>query len=143
LPEPRIDQGDVRVTGQLKARMIQMLGDPDAQRILSCVSRESKTVSTIEAELALSSSTTYRKIGELKESGLLMVDRFSDKPEGKKEAMYICTFKEVKFTTTEAGEHGGGEIELDIKLSGRAEEKRWFDWFFSSSSSKNSQARSV
>ena len=107
-----------------------MLGDPDAQRILSCVSRVSKTSTAIETQVGLSSSTAYRKIGELREAGLLMVDRFLEKPDGKKEAMYICTFKEVKFTAPEGAE-GEGEIELEVKLSRRAEEKRWFDWFFS------------
>ena len=123
----------MRVTGELRQKMIEAFGDADTQRILSCISQDSKTASTIEAELGLSSSTTYRKIGELRESGLIMIDRFLTRADGKREATYTCTFKEMKFTTsTSAGEEGIGGIELEVTLSKRAEEKKWFDWFFSS-----------
>ena len=115
----------MKVTGDLRRRIIEALGDPEAQQMLSSVIHESKTSSSIAKEIGLPPSTVYRKIGQLRECGLLLVDRFLIGPEGKREALYTCAFTEIRFKTE------AKEIELEITLSQRALEKRWFEFFFS------------
>ena len=105
--------------------MIAVLGDSESQQIMSFLTSESRTSSTIAKELGLPPSTVYRKIGQMRECGLLMVDRFLILPDGKREALYACAFTEIRFYR-EAHELG-----LEITLSQRALEKRWFDIFFS------------
>jgi DNA-binding transcriptional ArsR family regulator len=115
----------LRVTGNLRDRIISKLADPESRQILTSVFREHKTAIMIGQEVALPPSTLYRKISELKECGLLMVDSFSIRPDGKREARYVCTFNEIVFKP------GEGEVELEITSSARSLEKRWFDLFFS------------
>jgi DNA-binding Lrp family transcriptional regulator len=105
--------------------MIVALGDPEAQQIMSSVIRESRTSSTIAKELGLPPSTVYRKIGQMRECGLLLIDRFLIGPDGKREALYACAFTEIRFKAE------AKSLELEITLSQKALEKRWFEMFFS------------
>ena len=105
--------------------MIVALGDPEAQQIMSSVIRESRTSSTIAKELGLPPSTVYRKIGQMRECGLLLIDRFLIGPDGKREALYTCAFTEIRFKAE------AKNLELEIALSQKALEKRWFEMFFS------------
>ena len=84
----------------------------------------------IGQEVTLPPSTLYRKISDLKDCGLLMIDSFSIRPDGKREARYICAFNEIVFKPGEL------EVELEITLSARSLERRWFDLFFSKATEK-------
>ncbi len=107
--------------------MIAVLGDPEAQQIMSLAIREPKTSTTIAKELGLPPSTVYRKIGEMRGCGLLLIDRFLISPDGRREALYACAFTEIRFKTE------AQELVLEITLSQKALEKKWFDIFFSKS----------
>jgi len=115
----------LKVKGDLRRQIMAALGDPEAQLILSFVTRESRTSSTIAKELGLPPSTVYRKIGQMRECGLLLIDRFLIGPDGKREALYTCAFTEIRFKTE------AKDLELEITLSQKALEKRWFEIFFS------------
>ena len=115
----------MKVTGDLRRRMTAVLGDPEVQQILSHVIREPKKSSTIAMELDLPLSTVYRKIGWMRECGLLLVDRFIIGQDGKREAVYSCAFTEIRFKSEAQG------LELEITLSPKAWEKKWFDIFYS------------
>jgi predicted transcriptional regulator len=115
----------VKVVGPLKERIIACLSDSDCRKIVTAVMVEPKTSVDIEKELGLPQSTLYRKISELRECGLLMVDRFVIKPDGRREALYACPFAEVRFKA------GQGEIELEVIQTEESLEKRWFELFFS------------
>jgi hypothetical protein len=115
----------LKVTGDLRRQIIAALGDPEAQQIISIIIRESKTSLTIAKELGLPPSTVYRKIGQMRECGLLLIDRFLISTDGKREALYTCAFTEIRFKT-EAKDLG-----LEITLSQKALEKKWFEIFFS------------
>ena len=115
----------MRVTGDLREKIIAHLADPESRRIVASVFREQKTALMIGQEVSLPPSTLYRKISELKECGLLIIDSFSIRPDGKREARYICAFNEIVFKPGET------EVELEITLSPRSLEKRWFELFFS------------
>jgi predicted transcriptional regulator len=115
----------VGVTGQLKERVIATLADLESRKIVTAVHGESKTIGTIEGELGLPQSTLYRKISELRQCGLLMVDRFIIKPDGKREAVYARSFDEVRLRSEKQ------EFKLEIIESAKSLEKRWFELFFS------------
>jgi DNA-binding transcriptional ArsR family regulator len=115
----------LKVTGDLRRQIVAALGDSEAQQILSLVIRESRTSTAIAKELGLPPSTVYRKIGQMRGCGLLLIDRFLIGPEGKREALYTCAFTEIRFKTE------AKDLELEITLSQRALEKRWFEIFFS------------
>jgi hypothetical protein len=115
----------VKVTGDLRQKIINQLADPESHNIIASVLREQKTAAMIGEELDLPPSTLYRKISELKECRLLMIDSFAFRLDGKREARYACTFSEISFRAE------GNEIELEIIPSKRSLEKRWFELFFS------------
>ena len=54
-----------------------------------------------------------------------MVDRFLVGPDGKREALYSCTFSEIRFKQEADG------LELEITFSQKASEKRWLEMFYS------------
>jgi predicted transcriptional regulator len=115
----------VRVAGHLKERMITSLADSESRKIIVAVIAKPKTAVEIEKETDLPQSTLYRKISELKECGLLMVERFTVRLDGRREALYVCPFAEVRFKATQ------GEIELELIQTEQSLEKRWFELFFS------------
>jgi len=115
----------VRVAGPLKERIIACFSDSECRQIVTAVMLKPKTAIEIEKELGLPQSTLYRKISELKESGLLMVERFEVRPDGRREALYACPFSEVRFRAE------AGEIELEVIQTEESLEKRWFELFFS------------
>jgi hypothetical protein len=92
--------------------------------------------SVLEKELGLPQSTIYRKIGTLRESGLLMVDSFALKSDGKREAAYICTFREILFKAE------GGELQVEVVESRRSAERRWFKVFFEGSTTNPAEPHS-
>lgn len=115
----------MRVTGDLREKIIAQLADLESRQIVASVLREPKTAVAIGQEMSLPSSTLYRKVSELKECGLLMVDSFSIRPDGKREARYVCSFTEIVLRP------GDREVELEVTPSARSLEKRWFELFFS------------
>jgi predicted transcriptional regulator len=114
----------VNVTGELKERVIAVLADPESRRIITGVYEEPKTISTISEEIGLPHSTLYRKVSELKKCGLLMVDRFVVKPDGKREAVYARSFDEVRVKSERQ------DVQVEIVESTKSLEKRWFELFF-------------
>ena len=117
--------------------MIAYLADPESRQIISCVLKESKTATTIRTELNLPASSAYRKISELRDCGLLMTDRFLIRPDGKREALYSCSFTEIGLKVE------SGTLVLEVIPSKRSLEKRWFELFFSKTTSPADRDSSV
>jgi DNA-binding transcriptional ArsR family regulator len=114
----------MRVVGPLKEMIIASLSDPESRRIIRAVIAKPKTSVEIEREVGLPPSTLYRKISELKECGLMMVEEFEVKHDGKREALYACPFAEIRFKVRQ------GEIELELIQTEESIEKKWFELFF-------------
>ena len=115
----------VSVTGELRDRVIAVLADPESRRIIASVHDEPKTIGTIGGEVGLPHTTLYRKVSELRKCGLLMVDRFIVRPDGKREAVYARSFDEVRLKSEKR------EVRVEIIESAKCLEKRWFELFFS------------
>lgn len=121
------------VTGELKLKICASLGDPESMRILEATFEVPKTRSVLEQELGLPQSTIYRKIGTLRECGLLMIDSYTLKPDGKREAAYVCAFREIRFKAE------GGELQVEVVESRRSAERRWFKVFFGDSTTASAE----
>ena len=118
----------MKITGELKDKMIAFLADPESRKIVASVLKEPKTATGIMTELDMPSSSAYRRISDLKECGLLMVDSFLIRPDGKREALYLSSFSEISFKDE------AGALVLDVTPSKKSLERRWFDLFFSRTS---------
>jgi hypothetical protein len=114
----------VKVEGDLRDRIMAQLADSDSRRIINSTLKQPKTAHAIGRELSLPTSTLYRKIADLKSCRLLMVDEIVVREDGKREPAYSCTFKEISIKP------GQDQVELEIVLSDRGNERRWFDLFF-------------
>jgi DNA-binding transcriptional ArsR family regulator len=114
----------MRVTEDLRERILAQLADPESLQIITSVVKEGRTALELGKELSLPSTTLYRKIAELRECGLVTVDTFEFGPNGKREARFACTFKEIVLRTSREG------IELEVIPSARSQEKGWFELFF-------------
>ena len=114
----------MRLEKALGERVLEVLTDPESRSIVNAT-LVPKTVLTLEVELRMNRSTLYRKLHHLKECGLVMVDSYILKDDGKKEAMLTRTFAEVRAV---AEDH---EMRIELVESERALEKRWFELFFS------------
>jgi hypothetical protein len=111
----------MRATDDLRERILAQLADIESLRIIASVLNERKTAIEIGKELGLPSTTLYRKVSELKECGLLTVDTFGFRPNGKREAQYGCAFSEIVLRTTSHG------LELELIPSRKSQEKRRFE----------------
>lgn len=112
------------VVGELRDKILAQLADPDSRRMIISTRRAPKTALALRDELGLPTSTVYRKIVELRECSLLMVEKMVEREDGKKEASYACAFTKI---TLSWGKEG---IELELSPSEQALERRWFELFF-------------
>lgn len=109
--------------GEDKEKVLVSLGDPESLMILNAVSDSPKSASLLMEELKLTQSTLYRKLSALRACGLLMVDSFAITPDGKRQALYACTFTEL---TLKRGEDG---LLLDLFETERLKERKWLRLF--------------
>ncbi len=115
------------VPGGLRAKILAGLADPESAKILSAILEKPKSALILEGELGISQSTLYRKISDLKDAGLMMVVKYDVSPDGRKEALYACTFKEIRLRGT------GPEFVLELVETPRSLENRWFRLFYAQS----------
>ena len=108
-------------------RILACVADKESLSILASVERESKTAASIERDIGCCASTLYRKLAQMKDCGLLMIDRFDLRPDGKREARYLSAFTEIRLLD------GGEGLEIELVENRRSMERRWFETFFSKS----------
>jgi DNA-binding transcriptional ArsR family regulator len=125
----------LRVTGEVKGRILSSLADPESTRIIEAVTDRPLSAMDLEKKLGLPLSTLYRKITSLRECGLLMVDSFALTPDGKREALYSCTYTEIRVEAV-----GGG---IEVFESPRSKERKWFELFFGGSATKSAESPST
>ena len=121
----------MRVTGDLRARIVAQLADEESQKIIATVLDKPKTTREIAGDVTLPSTTLYRKISELRDCGLIIIDSFDFRSDGKREARYTCGFKEIIFKSN------SGVLELDIVPSSKGLEKKWFEMFYSTTNGRS------
>jgi DNA-binding IclR family transcriptional regulator len=80
---------------RLQEALLRALADEQSRRILAATSYRPRSAADLIHEEGLPSSSTYRRLHELEEEGLLAVARTVLTSEGKKYLMYKATFREV------------------------------------------------
>lgn len=75
---------------------VKAISDELSKRILVSVVSQGKTAQEISVEQALPLSSCYRRIRELVEQGLLVVERIVVTAEGKRFALYRGSFRSVE-----------------------------------------------
>jgi DNA-binding IclR family transcriptional regulator len=80
---------------RLKDALLRALADEQSRQILAATSNRPRSAADLIHEEGLPSSSTYRRLHELEEEGLLAVARTVLTSEGKKYQMYKATFREV------------------------------------------------
>lgn len=114
----------MRVIGESRDKMLAILGDGESQKILSLIVREPRTTSGVATELSLPLSTVYRKMGMMRQCGLLLVERYLVGGDGKREALYTNAFSEIRFRPESDG------VGIEVTLSQKALEKKWVGLLF-------------
>ncbi|HUI01398.1 MAG TPA: winged helix-turn-helix domain-containing protein [Nitrososphaerales archaeon] len=83
--------------------ILRALGDDSSRRILAAAIPSGKTVEEIGAEENLPLSTCYRRIRELLDEGLMVMERLVVTKAGKRYAIYRTAFSEVKVRFASGG----------------------------------------
>jgi len=100
-----------------KKAVIRALLDDHSRIILSSTMLVSKSVIDITREGNIPITSAYRKVKELKEYGLLKVDRIILTPEGKKFEMVRSTIRSASVLFDK------GTLDVDVTESVEADEK--------------------
>jgi hypothetical protein len=79
----------------LGERIIQAVSSIEARTVLKCVVQNEKSALQIAAETGIPLSSVYRKIVELKEAGVIVIDNYELDGLGRKEAKYVSTVEEI------------------------------------------------
>ena len=108
----------------LKKALLRALADEEACRIMGSTALRSKSVVDLIRECNLPHTSAYRLVNEMKDSGLLIIDRMVLTDDGKKYAMYRSTFSNITVTFDR------GEIELEVRTNKEVADKA-FRLFFS------------
>jgi len=75
---------------------LKALADPESARILAATATGPRSAQELVKSEDLPQSSTYRRLHELEEDGLLVVAKTVLKSDGKTYQMYKATFNEVR-----------------------------------------------
>jgi hypothetical protein len=99
-PERRTNLGDQIVLGEALAEcVVAALSDEFSRRIVSSTVDAGKTVQEMSTERAVPLSTCYRRVRELVDQGLLVIERIVVTGDGKRYAVYRSSFRTIKISS--------------------------------------------
>jgi len=119
LPETQDSQTPVRSN-----RILCALGDNFSRRILQSSIQEGKTVEGISEEEHLPLSTCYRRVRQLVDDGLMILERIVITPRGKRYGIYRTSFSSATIA------FDGSQITVQVTPNADVREKlraRWFN----------------
>jgi hypothetical protein len=116
----------------VKNALRRALADEEASRILASTISKPKSVVELIKECNLPHTSAYRLVSELKEGGLLVIERMVLTKDGKKYALYRSTFRSmtVRFD--------GGQVQVEADVN-RDKAGRVFRLFYSLPEEKGQQ----
>ena len=117
-PEARVALG-----GTLAKNTASAISDELSRRILMAAVSCGKTAQEISVEQALPLSSCYRRIRELVEQGLLLVERAVVTADGKRYALYRSSFRTVEMVADFS------EVSVSAELNAEVAEKFRQKWF--------------
>lgn len=98
---------DPRMAGAI----LEAMSDEISRRILNSVTAQGKAVEEISADGEIPSSTAYRRVHELAQTGLLLVERIIISESGKRYMIYRSAFRGVRI------EFVSGELQVRVILN--------------------------
>lgn len=93
---------------RVKRALLKALADEEASKMLSCATWKAKSVLDLIKECDVPHTSAYRLVNELKDDGLLVVERILLTEDGKKSAMYRSAFRSIAIRFDE------GRIDVDV-----------------------------
>jgi DNA-binding Lrp family transcriptional regulator len=89
----------LQITNQVMGDAIVLaLGDPYARKILLSATDKSKSVEELSKENDIPISTCYRRVHELLEHGIVLVDRIVITNDGKKYETFRSAFRSISLS---------------------------------------------
>jgi hypothetical protein len=102
----------MRITSQnVRDAIIRALADDYSRKIMLGTLNKARSVEELSETENILVSTAYRRVNELKENGLLTVEKTILTDEGKKYELYRSSFRGIHMDMTQ------GEIVLDVDLN--------------------------
>ncbi len=92
-----------RAPQQLRDSIAKSLADDFSRRILASATGEAKTIHEISREQGIPLSTSYRRIKQLVNRGVVLVDHIVVTGKGKKYTTYRSAFKSLTIQLDESG----------------------------------------
>ena len=89
----RETEADAWVSGGTARVILSALGDDFSDRILACANEQARTVEQISELEGIPLSTCYRRIRDLLDAGLLMIERIVITNSGRRYAIYRSSYK--------------------------------------------------
>ena len=111
------------VDPELRKKILEVMGDLDSPRILNAIREHPKDAQALATEVGIPLSSTYRKLGMLREVGLVMVRSFEITPEGKRQEQLISAVTEVRIKVD------GEQIEVELIPTRDGANRIWFTLF--------------
>jgi predicted transcriptional regulator len=108
-------------TGRLSVLESNMAGalltafaDKWSNRMLICAVEESRTVEEISEKHGIPLSTCYRRVRELVDAGLIIVERIVITKTGKRYALYRSSFRSFEVSVDKEGVEVRGEVNQEV-----------------------------
>ena len=95
----------------VKRALLKALSDEQSSRVLASTAWKSKSVMDLAKECDIPHTSAYRLVNELRDNGLLLVDRVELTSDGKKYALYRSAFRSV------TARFDGGKVEVEAHIN--------------------------
>lgn len=83
--------------------IIQAVSDEYSRKIILATSEKPKSVEELSAENGIPLSTCYRRVHELVDGGIMLIDKITITPEGKKFETFRSAFKSIQISFEKEG----------------------------------------
>lgn len=84
------------VSPEVATAVVQAMSDGFSRKIIASTIAEGKTIEAVSAENDIPVSTAYRRVHQLVDQGIIMVERIVLTPAGKRHSIYRSAFSEVR-----------------------------------------------
>jgi len=102
----------MRITGQnVRDALIRALADEYSRKILLATIDRARSVDELSETEKIPISTAYRRVNEMRDVGILTVEKTIITDDGKKFELYRSSFRSVRLQLNQ------GEIVLDVELN--------------------------
>jgi DNA-binding transcriptional ArsR family regulator len=107
------------VTPEAASSILRALGDKFSGKIMRCAGEEARTIEEISSSERIPLSTCYRRMQELVDAGLVVVERIVITGSGKRYATYRSCYRSFRIS---ADPHG---VVVEAETNKAAAEKMW------------------